>query len=243
MKKEKKKKRISFKAFLFLALLIYLIGTGVYMVFTRPIKNIEVQGNKYVSTAEILKLSGLDQYPTIMQVSSLKINKLLKENKLINNAVVKKNFLGSVTLIITENRPLFINALNNELVVSSGETIANDGTYLGYPILVNYVPNNIYEDFIKGMNKIDEEIITKISEIEYAPDKNDTIVLDDARFLLRMNDTNKVYINTPNIGKLNNYNKIYAKVGGGGTLLLDSNSPNYIFNPNKGDTPTEGEVE
>ena len=231
MKQSKKvKRKISFKGLIFLILILYLLGSTVYYLLTKPIKNIEVEGNKYVSTAEILSLSGLDKNPTILQVSRLKISKELKTNPLIKSVSVYKNYLGKVKLVIEENRPLFINKLNNNVVLSSGDTIDDTTAFLGLPILVNYVPQDIYEDFIKGLSKIDVDIVEKISEIEYSPDKSEEVVFDENRFLLRMNDKNRVYINTPNILKLNNYNRIYSEVGGGGTLLLDSNSSNYIFN-------------
>ena len=234
MKKNKKTKRkIKVKGVLLIFLVLYLFGTGLYFLLTRPIKTIIVLGNKYTAKNEIIETAGLKDYPSFLQVSSFKISKQLRNNKLIKNVIIKKSLFGKIEIRIEEYKPLFINALNNELVLSSGETIPWDNQYLGLPTLINYVPNNIYQDLIAGFAKIEDNIICKISEIEYSPDRSEDIVFDEARFLLRMNDHNSVYINTPNITKLNNYNKIFEEVGSGGTLLLDSNSQNYIFNKNE----------
>ena len=49
-------------------------------------------------------------------------------------------------------------------------------------------------------------MIEMISEIEYSPSKSGEIIIDDTRFLLRMNDGNQVYINLININFYNLYN-------------------------------------
>lgn len=232
MKKEKKvKKKINIKGLIFLILIIYLICNMFYFIIKRPIKNIIVKGNNYVSTTSIIEKSGLNEQSTLFNTSSFKIEKNLKENKIIKNVKISKNLLGKITITIEENKPLFINLLENKLVLSDGNSIEYNSTY-SVPILINYVPDSIYKELISGMNKINDDIIKKISEIEYSPDKSEDIVFDEERFLLRMNDGNKVYINTPNITKLNNYNTIYQEVGNDGTLLLDSASQNYIFKKN-----------
>lgn len=234
MKKDKKvKRKINIKGALFLILVIYLIGALGYFLLTRPIKNIIIEGNNYVSTSEILELSGLNAYPSYFSVSKSSVTKKLKENEFIESVDIKKSVFGKIVVTIVENKPLFINALTDKVVFSNGSTRDNDGTIIGIPTLINYVPSDIYDDLVKGLAKIDSAIISVISEIEYDPDISNDIVFDEARFLLKMNDKNIVYINTPNIMKLNNYNKIYAEVGGNGILLLDSNSQNYIFNSKK----------
>ena len=54
------------------------------------------------------------------------------------------------------------------------------------------------------------------------PDKDDKIV-DDTRFLLKMNDGNSVYINLAKLKSLKSYQKIYASLGDKkGVLHLDS---------------------
>ena len=74
-----------------------------------------------------------------------------------------------------------------------------------------------------------------VSEIEYSPSIISGKVIDDKRFLFRMNDGNIVYINTINIEKFNNYLELYevitSKKGDTkGCLYLDSNNDNNHFN-------------
>ena len=70
-----------------------------------------------------------------------------------------------------------------------------------------------------------------VSEIEYDPDVKEDVVIDDERFFLKMNDGNSVYINTPNMNKLNKYKEAIASVYDQtpGILSLDSNSNNTLF--------------
>ena len=86
------------------------------------------------------------------------------------------------------------------------------------PTLINYVPENIEASFIKEFNKIDSNVISMISEIEYS--KN---TYDDKRFLLYMNDGNEVYITISRVDLLNKYIDIVKKLNNKkGILYLDS---------------------
>jgi cell division protein FtsQ len=229
----KVKRKINKKGLIFIILFLYLIGSFIYYLFTVPIKNIIVEGNIYRSDEELITESGLKDYPSILKVSSLKIKKNLEADAFIKSVVVKKNLLGKVIIEVKENKPLFYNVLSSKLVLEGNKEVDNNNDYLGMPTLVNYVPTDIYNDLIEGLSKIDDNIIHNISEIVYDPDKSGEIVFDSERFLLKMNDGNTVYINTPNIKKLNQYNNIYATVGGNGILYLDSSSDNYIFKKNE----------
>ena len=86
------------------------------------------------------------------------------------------------------------------------------------PVLLNYVTDVVYPDFIKNYKEISSDIRSRISEIKYDPS-----TYDDTRFLLTMNDGNYVYINNPNFKSLEHYDKICATVKGKkGILYLDS---------------------
>ena len=68
------------------------------------------------------------------------------------------------------------------------------------------------------MNKIDYALIKKISQIKYDPTK-----YDEDRFILYMNDSNRVYINLPKFKNFNKYEEMVSKFEGKtGILYLDS---------------------
>ena len=94
---------------------------------------------------------------------------------------------------------------------------------------------------------IKKDNISLISEIEYSPSMVNDKIIDDKRFLFRMNDGNIVYINTINIEKFNNYLDIYEVIVNKnglvkGCLYLDSNSENNHFNNCESNPVVEEEV-
>ncbi|MBQ6840581.1 MAG: FtsQ-type POTRA domain-containing protein [Bacilli bacterium] len=240
MKPKKKKRKLRISGLIFILLVLYIIAMLGYYLFTMPIKRIIVNGNVNVTEHEILKMANISVETSVFKASSSSIKKRLKEIPLIDDVKIKKSILGTITITIEENKLLFYDVLTGKLYLSNENTIAEEDKYIGYPTLVNYVPSDILKSFIKGLSKIDEDIIAMISEIEYSPDKYNDVVIDDERFLLRMNDGNIVYINIVNIEKLNRYQTIYASVGSGGILYLDSSSENYIFDKD-GDQKVEEE--
>lgn len=238
---KKKRKRLRFGGLIVVLLILYIIGMGIYNIITMPVKNIYIEGLTLVSENEILNKINLKEDTPIIKLPSSSIKKKVESLDLVNEVKVKKSILGNLTITVTENTVLYFDTLNNKYVLSDGTKIENNN-FVGYPTLVNYVPSKIEEKLIKGLKKVDKDIIIMVSEIEYSPDSYNDTVIDDERFILRMNDGNTVYVNMVNIEKLNEYQNIYASISSGGTLYLDSNSKNYIFK-SYSEEPVEEETE
>ena len=231
---KKNKRKIRFRGLLIVILFCYLIFSCGYYLYSKPIQNININGNKY------LKDNYLIDYIDIKDTSIIKLNKKKIKNKLleldiISDVEIKKNILGTLTIKVQEERALFYDYSNNSIILSNGKEIEYDNNYLGIPTLINYVPEDILEEFIHKLKLIDDEVLSIVSEIEYSPSMINDKVVDEKRFLFRMNDGNKVYINTINIEKFNNYLSIYEAVTNvnenvNGCLYLDSNSGDNLFN-------------
>lgn len=233
-KKIKRKLRINYKGILFLIVFLVVAFFAVKGIFNMRIKNIVVENAKYLTDNEIIDLSGIGNYSKIISVDILKVKDNLLKTGYVDDANIKLSLNGKVTIIVKESKPLFVNMLTGNVVLANKHEVKKTNKYIGLPTLINYVTDeNVYEELVKGFNKIDDEVIKSISEIEYSPDIKNEVTYDEYRFLLRMNDGNIVYINTPNIKKLNEYLKIYEKIGNNGILYLDSNSSNYIYETEK----------
>ena len=233
-KKVKRKLRINYKGILFLIILLVVLFFAIKGILNMRVKNIVVENAKYLTDNEIIDLSGISNYSKIISVDILKIKDNLIKTGYVEEANIKLSLSGKVTISVKESKPLFVNMITGNVVLANSKEVKNSNKYIGLPTLINYVTEDgVYKELIKGLNKIDDEIIRSISEIEYNPDIKNEVVYDEYRFLLRMNDGNDVYINTPNIRKLNEYLKIYEKIGNNGTLYLDSNSSNYIYEKEK----------
>lgn len=229
MKKTKRKIRI--RGLIFLLLFLYLIAMLIYYIVTLPVKSIVVHNNKLVTENEILTAALIKDDALIFKINTKKLAKRIENISLIHSVKVKRNILGTVTITVEENKILFYNVLNNEIVLSDKRVIKNDSTYVGIPTLVNYVPSEIYSSFILAFSKIDSDVIAMVSEIEYNPEKFNEITTDEERFLFRMNDGNMVYINNTNMEKFNKYQSIYASVDTKGIFYLnsDGSNKNYVF--------------
>lgn len=217
-KKVIKKHKIKIRLVLiFLLIFVVLLFTINYMKSLR-IKNIYIVGNSILSDKEIIELAKIDSYPNFIRTSCRKIEDSLLKNSYIKEVEVSKSFLSVITIKVKENIPLFIKETDNKLVLSNGIEVNNDKNLIGFSLLINDVPDNIYPDLLNKFSLINYEIRMKVSEIKYDPNDYDT-----ERFLLYMTDGNYVYINIDKFANLNYYDDIYPTLNNKkGTLYLDS---------------------
>ncbi len=234
MNKKGHKKRLKIRGLLVIILFIYLLGNIIYYFVRMPLKNIEITGNTYLKNNDITNYLNLDGILYI-KANTPKIKKELLKLDLVKNAKVTKNLFGTLKIEIEEEDILFYNLNSKKIVLASGKEIEYDKEFLGIPILINIVPDAIYKEFIEKLIKVDKNILSQVSEMEYSPSVINDKVVDDKRFLFRMNDGNTIYINTINIEKINDYLEIYEAIVNkngdiNGCLYLDSNSENNHFN-------------
>jgi cell division septal protein FtsQ len=244
---KKVKRRLNIKGLIFLLLVIYIIVMLFYTFLSMPIKNIYIKNTSLLTDNEVIEAAGIKDYPSIFKISSKKLEKKIESLELVNSVSVTKTIFGKLVIDIDEATPLFYNRNTNKVMLSNYKEVEYNTRYLGIPTLINYVPSDLLESFVSAFNKVDTDIIKMINEIEYDPDISDDITIDAERFLLRMNDTNIVYINILNIKRLNDYKDIFSTMGSiKGTVYLDSyNSDNIPITPfgssDTGDSDNDGE--
>lgn len=226
--KKKKKRRIKFKGLLVIFLFIYLLCSVCYCVLKMPIKTIEITGNSYLKDNYLKDYLDINDEP-IIKIRKKEIIKKLENLDLVKSAQVKKRYPFKIVITIEEEEALFYNNSTKKVVLASGNEVEYNKDYLGLPVLINYTPDDVYKEFIKYFSRVTNDNIALISEIKYDPGKVSEKIVDDKRFLFRMNDGNNVYINTINIEKFNDYLSIYERIVNKngdvkGCLYLDSNS-------------------
>ena len=216
MKKVKKKKTKFFKIILFLIVLI-IIGISIKLLLEVKTKNIVILNNNYYTDEQIIEKANLENYPNFILLNTKSIKNKLKKLDLIEDVKVIKRWGFILKIKVKEKRILYYIRSKEEYMTSDNNSYKLDDQ-IGYPTLINYVPEKIEEAFVKGLSKVDESVIRQISEIEYS--KTD---YDDKRFLLYMNDSKRVYITVSKVEVLNKYVDIVKKIGNKkGTLYLDS---------------------
>lgn len=215
-KVKKKRKKLRVGRFLLFIVIVSIIGVLIYFFLDTKINNIIIKGNNVVTEKTILEQSGLINHPSFIKTTSYSIKKKLLKNDIIKEVKVSKKLFNNITITIKEKRLLYIDEQLGKVILEDKTKINNDN--YSVPILVNYIPNTKYNNFIKQLRKIDENILREISEITYNPTE-----LDDGRFLLSMDDGNYIYLTLTKFHYLNYYNDMLPEFNGKkGILYLDS---------------------
>ena len=231
MKKNRKKKvrrRLKVKPFLTLIIVLSFFGAICYYLYHLNIKNIYITGINFLSDYEVIMAADIKDYPRMFKMSSNTIEQKIEKLDLVKSVSVHKSLLGKITIEIDEAIPLFYNRSTSNYILSNGKS-TNDYSFTGVPFLINYVPDDIYKRLIEELDKVKLTSVQMVSEIEYSPSKSGEIIIDDTRFLFRMNDGNQVYINLINIDRLDSYPLIYTILAEKGVLELDSDNERVVF--------------
>ena len=217
---KKKKRRVNkiFKTLFIILVLVFILYIFPCYILDIRIKNIYIKNNNILTDKQIIEIANLKDYPNYYKTNTFKIKKDLMNNPYIKDCKVYKGLFNKITIDITENKILFIKLDTKKIVFENKKEIDYDKELLNVPYLINYVPDTKYNILIDKLNKIDKEVLYKVSEIKYDPNK-----YDEDRFLLYMNDDNYVYVTLTKMNLLNKYNEAITKVEGKkGTLYLDS---------------------
>lgn len=217
-KKIVKKRKLKVTNFLIGLVLLLVLVFGVFFILHIKVKNLIVKGNTYLSDDYILEKGKVIDYPEFFLTSSHNVEKRLLKSRYIESASMKKKGNFTFEITIKENKPLFFDLNKNKYVFENGKTV-RDGIFLfNVPRLINYVPDKKYTKFLKAINAVDDDILYKISDIEYQP--ND---YDKDRFLLYMDDGNAVYLTLTKFKMINHYNDVLKQLDNHkGILYLDS---------------------
>ena len=195
-------------------ILLCLIISVVYFIH-QPVKNIYITGNKYVKDKEILSISKLNNYPPYINTYFMNIKEKLLKNDFIKNVKVKRKLPSKIYLEIEEYKPIAI--YNDNIILSSKKKIKNNNNLEYLPYILNNI-DEVYDSFVNKFSKINDDVLLKISHIEYSPNE-----VDKERFILYMVDSNYVYITLSKIEKLNKYNLIVNELENKkGIIYLDS---------------------
>lgn len=210
-----KKRKIKVKRILFCILFLSLLVLLFLYLKDLPIKNIYIIGNNILKDKEIIEIANLSNYPSFINTSNREIIKKLEKNEYIKKVTIKKKLYNKIYIYITENK--ILSSYNDKLLLESGEYIDNKYNITSAPILISDI-TSIKDKFVSKFSLVKDDILLKISEIEYTPNE-----VDNERFSLQMNDGNLVYITLSKITKINKYNSIYSEMEGKkGIIYLDS---------------------
>lgn len=212
-----KKRKFNILKFIIFLLIIYLLYYIIVQVFSINVKNIIILNNNYYSDEQIINKAKVEDYPKYLLLNTYKMKKNILKLPLVEEVTIKRKYPFVLIIGVKEKKVLFKDNDKQTYMIS-------DGKYLdlkdvnGVPTLINYVPQKVLKRFVSSFSKIDTNVISKISDIEYSPTS-----YDKERFLLYMLDDNNVYININKMKSLNKYVSIVQKLENKkGILYLDS---------------------
>ena len=219
---KKKIKRKKIKVFNLLISLLILLGLSfcVYLLFKIPTKNIIIKNTNYLNDDYILELAKIKNYPEFLLIKNNNIKEKLEKSEYISNVKVSKKWGFILEIKIEENRALFFDMNKRKYIFTNKKEKVEDEINIKFriPRLLNYVPDKKYINFIKKMSEINEETLSKISDIEYQPNE-----YDKDRFLLYMDDGNMVYLTLTKFKMINHYNDVLSQLENHkGILYLDN---------------------
>ena len=212
---KKKRIKIRYDRISICLILFLLVGYICYFILNKPITNIYIYNNEVLKDQYIIDEAGLRDYPSTLTFSTTSIKNKLEEDPLIKKATIKRLLFRGISITIEENKPLFFYQTENKTVLENNEMVEQK---FDVPVLINFVPDKVYKEFINKMSEINDDVFKRISTIKYDP--ND---VDSGRFLLSMNDGNYVYLSINKFTDINNYIAIMRKFENKkGILYLDS---------------------
>jgi cell division septal protein FtsQ len=194
---ETPKRRISFKKVFSFFFKLIVISTALYFILSTDFTVIYVNGNDQLLDQEILDYADIDKMNLTEYLIS-NLDKRLERNQYIESVDSKVGFL-TLDINVSENYPLYYYSKEKVTVMKNLEVIDISST----PTVINYIPDTIKNEFDEAMQKVDIDILDRISEIRYEPDN-----VDEERFYLTMTDGNYVYLTLEKWSNINNYLKV-----------------------------------
>ena len=224
-KKVVKKTKLRVIPLLVLIVILIILGIIIKLLFDVRINNIYIHGNIKMSDEYIINYLKIDDYPSYLKTINWVLENKLKDSPYIKDAKVEKKFFGVLDITIEEENILFYRDYDDKYVLSSSKEVDSIPYEYEPVVIINYIPDTEYSEFLNRFTRLSPDVVDKISEIKYDP--ND---FDSGRFLFYMIDGNYVYVTTTKLESINYYNEIYPTLEGKkGTLYLDSGNHFHEF--------------
>ena len=213
---KKKKKKFRFKRFLLLLLTILLFACLIYSLSLIKPKSYLVYNNTYLNDEEVLNELKLNKNDSFLLVNSFSLKEYVKKSNLIKDVKISKTISLNIKVKVTEYKVLYYDNKTNKTILENGQEISYKNNNI--TVLINEISDKeVKKNFIKKLNKVDNTILSSVSEIIYSPNG-----IDKERFLFSMNDGNYVYVTISKLNKINEYKSIINSVENRkGILYLD----------------------
>ena len=203
--KERRRRRTNKKFSILLFLFVTTLLIVLYFQSTySQIQKITVDGEKLVPKELYIADSTLSIGESMWSFNESKIENLLIKNAWVESAQVKREWLTAVHIQVNEFKQIgyledgeFLHIIleNGQIIKTDGQVLPKEG-----PIFSGFENEKVRLRMIKELKLLDNEVLTGISQIKYAPTENDAYSI-----LVYMNDGNEVQAIIPSFGEKMNY--------------------------------------
>ena len=166
LEREKKKRRHIFRFIKWTTLITLIIGVGIYFLLSPyfNIKSITTNGNKKITSEEIISLSGIQLEENMFKISRSKVEQLIKTNAYIESVDLKRKLPDSIEIQVVERKPAYMLMLGNAYVYinSQGYILELSKEKLELPIITGF---STVEDQIQVGNRLNTEDLEKLSSV------------------------------------------------------------------------------
>ncbi|WP_075617474.1 cell division protein FtsQ/DivIB [Paenisporosarcina indica] len=212
--RERRKKRTNRKFTLLLVIfLLTLIGLLYFQSPYSHVQKIVVKGADLSSNQEYIDLSGLMKGQSMWEVRTSNAEKLLQKKTWIQDVSVKRSGLTTITINVKEwKRAAYVESETGyDVLLANGEVYQSKKEVfpIDAPLLSNFDNEKTINRMLKQLTKLNEEVLSLISQIESDPSE-----ADPYRIRLFLNDGNEVRAVIPSLAeKMNYYPSIIAQIG------------------------------
>lgn len=110
--------------FIILVLLIGILLESFYLISQSKFLNVQemqVKGNRRVSSERIVKLSGINEDTNIFQVSAKEVARKIGREAWVERVDVRRRFPLKIEIVVQERQPLAVVALRNQFILVDKE--------------------------------------------------------------------------------------------------------------------------
>jgi cell division protein FtsQ len=178
LKQQRRKKANKRLVFLLLLFFSLIACVSYFQSPLSKVKNIEVTGNNFYSTEQIISHSGITTTQNIWMLDKDQINESVKNLPEIKKVQASITFPNTVRIYVKEYKRMAYYAKETSFypVLENGKIIKIhklDQLPINAPILKNFSEGKALEEMIVNLREIPSEVVNSISEIHHTPKETD----------------------------------------------------------------------
>lgn len=190
--KQTRKKKANRRLIGYLVIFFLLISMIIYLQSPlSQIKEINVTGNKFLTSKELIKQIGLSTDMNIWMINKKKIKIQALKNPVIESIEIKREFPRTLVVKIKEHKRVayilkngrYSPILDNGAILSVSKRVTNGDA----PIIIGFKEDAHLNKMMQELAALPESILYLISEVHWKPVKD-----NNSKILLYMNDGHMV---------------------------------------------------